>query len=60
MSFDALNLEGPPIDRFDGPFRFLSNFYPCTVEFVGYTYPTTEHGFVAAKTSMKRRVKRCR
>lgn len=38
------------IERFDGQYRFLSNFYPCEVTFEGHTYPTTEHAYQAAKT----------
>lgn len=38
------------IDRFDGPYRFLSNFYSSLVEFEGINYPSVEHAFVAAKT----------
>jgi ribA/ribD-fused uncharacterized protein len=38
------------IDNFNGPYRFLSNFWPAQVEFDGVIYPTVEHAFVAAKT----------
>ncbi|KKL19333.1 hypothetical protein LCGC14_2466550 [marine sediment metagenome] len=40
------------IDRFDGTYRFLSNFYvlPKPITHDGIIYPTTEHAFVAAKT----------
>lgn len=31
-------------------FRFLSNFYLCTVTFQGRDYPSSEHAFQAAKT----------
>jgi hypothetical protein len=37
------------IDRFDGPHRFLSNFYPSVVEMGGQQYPTVEHAYQAAK-----------
>ena len=30
--------------------RFLSNFYPCQVEFEGDVYATVEHAYQAAKT----------
>lgn len=40
-----------PIESFTGPFRFLSNFFPCDIDFSGYTYPTLEHAFQAAKTN---------
>lgn len=38
------------IDRFDGEFEFLSNFFPCEVAQDGILYPTVEHAFQAAKT----------
>lgn len=36
--------------RFEGRYRFLSNFHTSTVRFEGITYPTAEHAFQAAKT----------
>ena len=39
------------IIRFDGKYRFLSNFWKCDIEFEGKTYSSTEHAFQAAKTS---------
>jgi hypothetical protein len=38
------------IDSFYGQYAFLSNFYPCEVEFEGDTYPSAEHAYQAAKT----------
>lgn len=38
------------IDRFDGEFRFLSNFWPCSVLYEGIVYPSSENAFQAAKT----------
>lgn len=38
------------IDRFEGSFRWLSNFYPCDVPYEDMIYPSAEHAFVAAKT----------
>ncbi len=38
------------ISRFRGKYSFLSNFYPCFVEFEGIRYPSVEHPFQAAKT----------
>ena len=38
------------IDRFQGSWRFLSNFYPVEVELDGEAYPTVEHAYQAAKT----------
>jgi ribA/ribD-fused uncharacterized protein len=39
------------IDRFDGKYRFLSNFSPAQVEFEGLTYPSVEHAYQSAKTT---------
>ncbi len=38
------------IDSFSGPYRFLSNFSPSTLNYEGVSYPTVEHAFQAAKT----------
>lgn len=38
------------IDSFNGPNRFLSNFWSCCIAFDGHTYRTVEHAFQAAKT----------
>jgi len=38
------------IEEFRGVYRFLSNFYPCTVVHDGLTYPSVEHFYVAMKT----------
>jgi ribA/ribD-fused uncharacterized protein len=38
------------VAQFQGEYRFLSNFWPATVEFEGITYPTAEHAYQAAKT----------
>jgi len=41
----------PPIDTFTGPYRFLSNFYPCApyVQWGPRFFPTVEHAYQAAK-----------
>lgn len=39
------------IDSFFGPYRFLSNFEPCTVEHDGMTYTCSEAAYQAAKTT---------
>ena len=47
------------IDSFEGPYRFLSNFWPAEVEFEGHVYPTVEHAYQAAKftdNTMRERV----
>jgi len=38
------------IYRFSGKFRFLSNFYPCKIEYEGIQYPSVEHAYQASKT----------
>jgi len=38
------------IEHFNGPFSFLSNFYPAEVHLDGLEYPTVEHAFQAAKS----------
>ena len=40
----------PPIDRFDGEYRFLSNFWPCKIMLDGEEYASVEHTYQAAKT----------
>jgi len=40
------------IDRFTGEYDFLSNFHPSPIEVNGILYPTVEHAFQAAKTSI--------
>ncbi len=39
------------IDTFDGPHRFLSNFWPCSIVYDGVEYPSVEHAYQAAKTT---------
>jgi hypothetical protein len=43
-------MSAAPIDSFRGKYRFLSNFWPCVIEFEGVEYPSTEHAYQAAKT----------
>lgn len=38
------------IDKFDGEYRFLSNFYTCSVIYDGYSYASAEHAYQAAKS----------
>lgn len=42
--------DNKPILGFDGPYRFLSNFWYAEVEFEGKVYPGTEWAYQAAKT----------
>ena len=37
------------IDRFDGDFEFLSNFYNVPIIYEGITYPSVENAFQATK-----------
>jgi ribA/ribD-fused uncharacterized protein len=37
------------IDSFRDQHRFLSNFYPCHVEFFNAVFPSVEHAYQAAK-----------
>lgn len=39
------------ITKFDGRYAFLSNFYPCKIEYQGITYPSVEHYYVAMKVN---------
>jgi len=39
------------INRFQGRFGFLSNFYPCKIEHRGIVYPSVEHYYVAMKVT---------
>jgi ribA/ribD-fused uncharacterized protein len=38
------------IKKFDGEYRWLSNFWPAEVMLDGEVYPTVEHAYQAAKT----------
>lgn len=40
------------ISEFRGGYRFLSNFWYAPVNYDGLTFPTVEHAFQAAKTSV--------
>lgn len=41
---------GNIIDKFDGEYRFLSNFYPAPLNFGWITFPTSEHAYQAIKS----------
>lgn len=50
------------ISTFNGPYRFLSNFWPSVVELDFVEYPTVEHAYQAAKTDSKierEKIRRC-
>lgn len=38
------------IKEFQNEFRFLSNFFPCRIDWEGITYPSVEHAYQASKT----------
>lgn len=38
------------IERFDGEYRWLSNFYRCEIVYGGKVWPSAEHLFQACKT----------
>ena len=40
-----------PIDRFDGEYKFLSNFYLHPVTFLGLTFASSEHAYQAMKST---------
>lgn len=37
------------IDSFTGPYEYLSNFYPCEVQFSGFHFKSAESAFQAMK-----------
>jgi ribA/ribD-fused uncharacterized protein len=39
------------IEAFEGNYRFLSNFHPCTIKYEGITYPSVEHAYQACKST---------
>lgn len=39
------------VTSFSGKYDFLSNFYPCIITYDGYTVPSAEHAFQAAKAA---------
>jgi ribA/ribD-fused uncharacterized protein len=47
------------IKEFKDDYRFLSNFYLCTITYAGIQFPSVEHAFQAAKTfdfSLRRQI----
>ena len=48
------------INKFEGEYRFLSNFHVADVEFEGEIYPSSEHAFQAAKTLDKKKREKIR
>jgi ribA/ribD-fused uncharacterized protein len=39
------------INKFDNNYSFLSNFYPCNIEYDGLFYPSVENAYQASKTN---------
>lgn len=37
------------VDSFSGEYRWLSNFYPVTINYEGYVFRTVEHAYQALK-----------
>jgi ribA/ribD-fused uncharacterized protein len=35
---------------FQGEYRFLSNFWPATIPYMGFLFPSVEHAYQAAKS----------
>lgn len=54
QAFDGFERErlekGEVIDDFRGPYRWLSNFHICSIQYEELWYPSTEHAYQAAKT----------
>ena len=50
-SLNELNGSNPPIIGFSGPYRFLSNFWPCRVVYKGLVFASVEGAYTAAKTT---------
>jgi ribA/ribD-fused uncharacterized protein len=44
------------IDKFDGRYNFLSNFYSVKIEHQGIKYPTLEHYYVAMKVKTDQQI----
>lgn len=38
------------ISEFQGEYRWLSNFYPCTIILEGIKYPSVEHAYMSRKS----------
>lgn len=44
------------INSFSGDFDFLSNFYPCSIEYDGLLYPSVEHFYVPMKSNSEQNI----
>lgn len=45
-------MSTPKVNGFFGEYRFLSNFYPCEIEYEGLKYNSVEHAYQAAKSDL--------
>lgn len=45
------------IRQFSGKYRFLSNFWPCKVQYDGIIWPTAEHFYQSTKTDNQQQKK---
>jgi len=43
-------MTDPAVIAFRGQYRFLSNFWPCTIHMDAFIYPSVEHAYQAAKS----------
>jgi ribA/ribD-fused uncharacterized protein len=50
IMFENYDLNQDAILKFQGRYRFLSNFWLCKVRYRGFDYPSAEHAFQAQKT----------
>ena len=44
------NQDSSLIDGFFGEYRFLSNFWPCVIQYDGRSWPSVEHAYQSAKS----------
>lgn len=49
IEFDATFTVSPPITRFRGEYRWLSNFHLGSIWYRDHAYPSVEHAYQAAK-----------
>ena len=47
---DSFERSLEPILQFTGEYRWLSNFFPCSITLDGEVYPSTEHAYMSAKS----------
>jgi ribA/ribD-fused uncharacterized protein len=49
-----MSMAAQEITRFQGEYRFLSNFFPCVIHLAGEKYASVEHAYQAAKARTKK------